>query len=134
MSSAVLHIRRRCGQEVEATAEVADAEPWSIRVKLPTEDGPRTYEGPDLFECLVALRREVERSGDQVVCAGARRDVYPSRMAREMGGGRLAYVLRAGQPAGRKDLVDIFAPAEAGLVGSVDEQRRNFEAWLEMLR
>lgn len=134
MSRVTLQLGRGDGQAVPLAAEIGDVPPWTIRVTLPGDAAPRSFAGPDLFESLAMLRREAEARGDLVLCAGARRDVYPSRMARDMGGGRVAYVLRAGQPAAREDLIDIFAPAEASAVVGVDEQRRSFDTWRELLR
>jgi hypothetical protein len=51
-------------------------------------------------------------------------------MARDMGGGRKAYLLVLGQP-GRPELVDIFEPAEEGDIALVQEQRDFFQTWLE---
>jgi hypothetical protein len=65
---------------------------------------------------------------------GARRDVWPSGMSRDMGGGLKAYVMRYGEQAHRKDLVHIFDEAPEALVGSVREQRDFFERWASFFR
>lgn len=48
--------------------------------------------------------------------------VPPSGMSRSMGRGRKANVMRLGEPADEAGLVDIFDPAEATQVGTVDER------------
>ncbi|MBB5805526.1 hypothetical protein F4560_005294 [Saccharothrix ecbatanensis] len=121
-----------------------------LRVWLDGYDGPRptyrvelapdrdrfTATGPDAFEALVRLRRQLEPEGWAVVVQGARRDTWPSGMARDMGGGLKVYVLRPGGPtATDEDLVDTFADIPggqadpAGLIGTVAEQEACRDAW-----
>ena len=63
--------------------------------------------------------------------AGARRDTYPSGMARSSGGLQ-AYEMRPGRPA--SSTVDIFDDAPTELIGTVDEQEENFRLWWESYR
>lgn len=92
----------------------------------------RVFEGSDLFDALMILRKHLERSGFRLLCAGARRDTYPSGMARSMGGGRKAYVFELSKPA--TELVDIFAEARPEQVGSVDEQQLFWQQWMTSLK
>jgi hypothetical protein len=85
----------------------------------------------DLFECLRTIRRELEATGVRLCCNGARVDVWPSGMAREMGGGTQAYILRMGRAAQRSDLVSIFDPAP---VEAVDDQETYARRWLDQPR
>lgn len=87
----------------------------------------------DLFEALNLIRLETERHGYFVLCNGARVDAYPSRMSRQMGEGGRLYVFKAGVPAKREDLVDLFESAELQQVGTVAAQRMAYEAWLRSL-
>ena len=108
----------------------------------PSEPGTeRTWSalGPDLFDALCDLRRQLESTGIRICVSGARTDAYPSGMSRDMGGGRMVYLLhRPGRlrrllrlPAWRPGkLVDLFSSAPCGLVGSVDEQRNYYEKWV----
>ena len=48
-----------------------------------------------MFEALVMLRRQLEPDGLMIAVQGARRVTYPSRMARDMGGGMQVYVMQA---------------------------------------
>ncbi|HEY5723947.1 MAG TPA: hypothetical protein VIT45_16680 [Allosphingosinicella sp.] len=104
--------------------------PWILRVsgrELQEEE----FTGRDLFQAMIALRRELDASGKKLLCAGARRDVFPSGMARSMGSARKAYVMKLGEPA--TILVDIFEPAHADQIATVDEQQRFREQWIVSL-
>lgn len=95
--------------------------------------GVMHFSGEDLFDTLCQLRRCLEKEGYRLLCNAARKDAYPSRMARQMGGGRKLYLLRHGQQARREDLVDAFEPAEFEQVGTVAEQRAAYEIWSRSL-
>lgn len=105
--------------------------PWRLAVRGLGMSG-EAFEGEDLFGALVALRKHLERLGWRLLCAGARRDVYPSGMARGMGSARTAYVTEIGKPA--LDLVDIFGEALPEQVGTVDEQQLFRQEWIASLR
>jgi hypothetical protein len=90
---------------------------------------PYTATGPDAFEALVRLRRQLEPDGLIVAVQGARHDTYPSPMARDMGGGMLVYVQRLGVP-GRPELVNTFDDAEPEQLGTVDEQKAFHSEWI----
>jgi hypothetical protein len=72
----------------------------AYRIELVTRLGsytcPYTATGPDMFEALVRLRRQLEPDGLMVAVQGSRRDTYPSGMARDMGGGLQVYLMRPG--------------------------------------
>lgn len=91
------------------------------------------FENSDFFECLVDLRRVIEREGGKVLCHGARRDVFPSPMQRRTAGGLKAYRQRLGEKALEQDQVDTLGETEASLIGTVDEQRAYNEMWLQSL-
>lgn len=95
--------------------------------------GSMSITGEDLFDTLCRLRQCLEGKGCQLLCNAARKDAYPSRMARQMGGGRKVYLLANGRQARREDLVDAFGPAEFHQVGTVAEQRAAYEAWSRSL-
>jgi hypothetical protein len=116
-----LHVGGSGGSQV-AEVTVATRPPWTVRLVL--ADGlVAEAVAADLFSALEEVRRQVEATGLTVCCQGARPDVFPSGMARQMAGGRRAYRLRAGKRPDRADLVDIFAPASCDDVVTVDEQR-----------
>jgi hypothetical protein len=72
---------------------------------------------------------QLEPDGLMIAVQGARRDTYPSGMARDMGGGMQVYVMRAGRRARREDLVETLDNASADQLATVDEQRAFAEAW-----
>jgi hypothetical protein len=91
---------------------------------------PYTATGSDMFMALVRLRRQLEPDGLMVAVQGARRDTYPSGMARDMGGGLQVYVMRPGLPARLEDTVKTLDDASPDQLATVDEQRAAFDAWL----
>lgn len=99
-----------------------------------TADGlDDTSDGNDLFDCLTNLRRELEPRGWQLLCQGARTDVYPSGLSRDTGRGRRAYVLVKGQRPQPGTSVPIFDVAQPTQVGSVADQERYFREWCKSL-
>ena len=84
----------RNGEEISAELDwhyddgkyqVAAVGPW----------GRITGHAADAFSALVEVRRALEIEGWRLAVAGARRDTYPSGMARSSGGFR-AYCMRCG--------------------------------------
>lgn len=96
--------------------------------------GEQSVVGDDLFLAMVELRKVLERSEAQLLCAGARPEVFPSGMSRGMGGGRKAYVTRIGEPARRSDIVDIFDYATPESVVTVEQQADFHAKWAESMR
>ncbi|WP_226374985.1 hypothetical protein [Pectobacterium quasiaquaticum] len=84
----------------------------------------------DFFSCLCGLRDKVKNI--TFLCKGAKKNVYPSRMARQMANGIKAYELTWGKQADRGDLVGIFDYEVEGLV-SPDEQKEYFDKWVSSL-
>ena len=120
------------GSTAECRIDAADARPWRLTAEI-TGVGWFEVERRDLFDALVAFREWLEVRGGRILVQGAARDVYPSGMMRE-NGGRMAYRLRLGARVDRRDVVDIFAPAEADAIVSVAEQRRFFEECVKSLK
>lgn len=96
--------------------------------------GSMVFTGDDVFEALVAMRLRLEQDGYFLLCNAARKDTYPSRMSREMSGGRKVYLFKPGRQALREDLVDVFEAATYDQVGTVAEQRSNYEYWIRSLK
>ncbi len=63
-----------------------------------------------------------------VAVQGARRDTYPSGMARDMGGGMPVYVMHPGRRARREDPVETLGDSQVDQLATVDE-RAFAEAW-----
>ena len=115
---------------VEA-ASPEDEEPCLLRLAFPSSEF--TACGPDYFEALIRLRRELEPVGVQILVNGASRDVWPSAMARSMGLGLKAYRMRMGHQALRSDLVPIFELHPDSQPCSIAEQERYREQWFASL-
>lgn len=87
----------------------------------------------DYFDCLVQIRKNFEKENFRILCNGARYDVYPSQMSRQMGKGLKAYVMTLGKQALEEDLVNIFDPAEITKIGTVEQQKSYHNEWLKSL-
>jgi hypothetical protein len=107
--------------------------PIALRLHSPSL-GEIAVTDEDTFGALCKLRVHLEKEGYLLLCNAARRDAYPSRMSRQMAGGRKVYVLKPGMQGRREDLVDVFEAAPFEKVGTVTEQRLAFEAWLRSLK
>ena len=109
------------GQEsVVGLLHIDGSPPWGLR--LVAGEAEYSVVGDDLFESLGNLRRLLEVE-DRVLCVeGARGDVFPSGMSRQMSGGRWAYRLVQGRRPGPEDLVDIFDPTCCDEVVAVRDQ------------
>ena len=99
-------------------------------LELQIENIGRFYqESHSYFDALIDLRKELEPLQIKVLCFGARKDVWASGMQRDMGAGLSAYLLSA-ESEGRKPAQSIFDYAPPETIGTVDEQRRYAEGWL----
>ncbi|PWU59138.1 hypothetical protein DLE60_17985 [Micromonospora globispora] len=87
--------------------------------------GDRVWEaeGEDLLVCLVDVRQQLEADGLNLCCQGARPDVWPSGQLRQFTNGRFGYVLPSPSVGKTPEEVDLFAPADVGEIGTVEEQR-----------
>jgi hypothetical protein len=126
-----LQIKFSDGSTRECSVSIAESPPWNLSV-AGADLGPWQFDRPDLFEGLIAFREELEKIGARLLCAGARPEVYPSGMSRNMGGGRKAYIHPLGASA--TEMVDIFDFAPPESVGTVAEQRAFRDRWIQSLR
>ena len=96
---------------------------WTLNFTSPIIEKLSFTEG-DLFECLTQLRLELAKYGYKPLCAGARLDVYPSGMARDMGDGLSVQVMSSEHTTDVKDVqhVSIFDYAQPDSIASVEEQ------------
>jgi hypothetical protein len=88
----------------------------------------------DYFEALRIIRLELEKEGLIPFCYGASLNVFPSRMARDMGKGKTAYKMEIGKHATRDNLVKIFEEGADVIPSPVARQKEYFEGWLRSLR
>ena len=119
---------------VGESAEAADHGLLRGSTKIVVAGQALRAEAGDLFDCLVRIRMDLEKNGAKILCNGARLDAYPSRMARDMGGGRKVYLMRMGEVARPEDLVGTFDEAPIEKIGSVDDQRKFYLSWIESVR
>ncbi|MBP2198247.1 hypothetical protein [Pantoea cypripedii] len=89
-------------------------------------------EADDFYECFRKLR-EMDKS-ITYYCKGARLNVLPSRMARQMTMGMSAYETTRGKPARKEDLVDIFDYEDQGLVLDPERQDEYQKEWFLSLK
>ncbi|GHB43266.1 hypothetical protein GCM10010347_10590 [Streptomyces cirratus] len=95
----------------------------SYAVRISDRDEVVEHVAWNLFEALAKVRTDLQQAGLKPAVEGACRDVYPSRMALEMGGGRKAYRWPV---TDRPVTVGIFDPvpsSEYGRLAYVEEQR-----------
>ncbi len=96
--------------------------------------GPVSVVARDLFVALQEIRRTLEPSGWRVAVQGSRRNAWASGMLRDMIGARRIYLCVLGEEVVPREAVDIFAPAEAVDLGTVDEQVAFFREWRDSRR
>lgn len=87
-----------------------------------------TSEGNDYFSCLVELRKKVPYI--KFLCKGAKINVYPSSMARQMSQGMLAYELIIGTQATRDNIVHTFDFDDNDISENPDEQKDFYKNWI----
>jgi hypothetical protein len=116
----------------QSSIEIAQSPQWRL---VFSGVGFRNLEfsNGDLFDAFTSLRVALEEIGVRLLCAGARADVFPSGMSRDMGGGRKGYITKLGQPALRCDLVDIFDHCDAQFIGKVSDQQAFHKKWAASL-
>lgn len=133
MTNIVLKISSLSGESEPCEIDFEPGYPLVIQVRT-QHFGAMTFTDNDLFGALSKLRLQLEQNGYLLLCNAARKDAFPSRMAREMGGGRKIYLLTNGVQARREDLVDIFCAASLNQVCTVAEQLARYEEWMRSLK
>lgn len=91
-------------------------------------------EAQDYFEALSNIRLELEKENLIPFCYGASLNVFPSRMARDMGRGMVAYKIEMGKQAGQESVVRIFEQGADVIPSSVLSQKKYFSDWIVSLR
>jgi hypothetical protein len=113
----------------EWTLDRAEGDDGDILALRAPDSREWTAAGSNVFHALMELRERVEPEGILLCCNGARRDVYPSRLALSMGGGEVAYQLRWGRRPSVRHLVEVLGPADCANVVTVQEQQAWFQRW-----
>ncbi|KMJ45892.1 hypothetical protein AB204_06800 [Xenorhabdus khoisanae] len=90
------------------------------------------FSGRDFFDCFANLRKELR---DVIfLCKGAKLNVYPSGMARDMAMGLAAYEYTLGKEVGRENLVGTFDFEDQDVEVSPHKQKEYFYQWIESVR
>ena len=105
---------------------------YLLSCKLPISGEVLTAQAADCYAALQNVRRKSEGRGWSIHCLGARRNVWPSAMSRQMGGGEKAYILTTGQPA--SEIVLIFDLDLNPDGSTVAEQEAYSHSWLQSFR
>jgi len=121
------------GMMEDALIVYSEVEPWEVT--LEADDNIKLSAiSDDLFNALIDVRLKCSEYDINLLCNGARKDVFPSSMSKSMGGGLFAYKLTLGKQAKRSDVVNIFEPTnEHNLIATPDEQRAFYKEWLASL-
>jgi hypothetical protein len=93
------------------------------RITLRYTEGEVECSDRDFFEAFCRVREQLERIGVYPLCYGASRNVFPSRMCRDMGDGMRAYRIKMGSRVGKGDLVSIFDSGPDVDATSVEAQK-----------
>ena len=88
-------------------------------------------EETDWFRALQNLRRQFEKRKIELLCNGSRKEIWPSGMSRDMGGGKMAYICEPGKPG--IGSVDIFETSPDIKYSTVDEQEKYIKNWFDSL-
>lgn len=122
----------RDGVVHDATISWRFTEDWRYEVAITSAAfEPVEARANDAFEALCLVREALEPLGWRVGVAGAQADVWPSGMARDQGGGYVAYRMTAENVGG---VVNTFEPVDPASVTTVAEQRAETERLLDEIR
>jgi len=128
-------VRLRPGVIVRATITLHPVrDDRQVELSMQIEEERFSAIAHDDFEAFCLVRRQLEARGWLVLCNGSSRNVFPSPMSRDMGGGVMAYVLTIGKPASMEDVVHIFERTIRIDPVTVDEQQRFYKHWIASLR
>jgi hypothetical protein len=100
-----------------------------IRLGLCFNNQEIIVNNPDYFHAMQEIRLQLETDGIFLNCYGASKNVYPSPMSIDMGGGHKAYRLVLGEHGKTNGLVSIFASGEDVMLSTVAEQEQFYQDW-----
>ena len=103
-----------------------------INLKIEIERVIYFSKSDNIFDSIVELRKKLELNNIYLLCNASVINVYPSGMQKEFGGTK-AYKLQMGKQATLSDVVDIFDYDSELKIGSVKEQEKFYENWIESL-
>lgn len=108
---------------------LASVERGASRLQLVGDGQAWEAVGPDVFEALRSLRRELDAHGLRVGVNGARPNAWSSGMQRDMGLGRMTHLCELGEFGGMPTVGTLDA-APLAEVGTVADQDEFHAAWL----
>ncbi len=117
---------------IDCTARYTETSPWKMSINC-GNNGVFQSEAEDLFEAFTNIRKQLRSKEIVLLCNGSRRNIYPSPMLRQSGGGKMAYLLRLGVPARKEDIVNIFDPVEISDISTIEKQNEFYDQWLNSL-
>ncbi len=117
---------------INCTVSYANSSPWSLNIDC-GNNGIFESKGSDLFDSFINIRQKLRSKEIILLCNGSRRNIFPSPMLRQSGGGKKAYLLRLGVPARKEDIVNIFDPIEINNVDTLENQKYFYDQWLSSL-
>jgi hypothetical protein len=125
-------LRGPSGELMDATVTLVDeeSETETARLELRFGETHLSAVATDFFDAFAQVRRELWERKILPLCYGASRNVFPSPMSRDMGGGGMAYRLALGRHAMRDDLVFIFDTGPDIEPVLPQEQEEFYERWL----
>ena len=103
-----------------------------INLKIEIEREMYFSKSDNIFDSVVELRKKLELKNIYLLCNASVINVYPSGMQKEFGGTK-AYKLQMGKQAALADVIDIFDYDNELKIGSVKEQEKFYENWIESL-
>ena len=101
-----------------------------INLKIEIENMVYFLKSDNIFDSVVELRKKLELNNIYLLCNASAINVYPSLMQKEFGGTK-TYKLQMGKQATLNDVVDIFDYDNELKIGSVKEQEKFYESWVE---
>lgn len=111
----------------------APENPDLVLLVLRHSGGEIRQAGEKVFYVLCEIRRLLEAEDKLLWCYGASKNVYPSPMSLDMGGGGIACRMEIGRPAQATDTVVIFDAGDDVVPATVDEQYEFYLSWLDSL-
>jgi hypothetical protein len=132
MDQRLVKILQENGQHFETHLYYSRTPPCKIRCTFPDQKDME-FNGDDLFECLIALRKELEIKNWKILCHGSRIDVTPSSMSRQMAGGTVLSVMKLGEQSKFENNVYIFDECDPELIATVAEQEKFRNIWFDSL-
>jgi len=91
-----------------------------------------TSENSDYFSCFMDIRKRNPHI--KFLCKGAKINVYPSSIARQMSQGKVAYECTMGKSATRDNIVHIFDFDDENISNSPIEQIEYHKKWFDSLK